>query len=482
VSGQQRVRDRVMGLRREGRGEDGIALITAVLIAFIVVTLGIASVQLAIHNSEASGHDRRRTQAIAAAEAGIDYYLSHLSSTTTTAVQCSISGTLPGTPEGTFSITTTFYNAAGNPLPTVSGSQCPLGSTPASVLIRSVGRASANTRPARTMQAYANLSPGVTAPFNNTGAIFGQNNITISATSRLGGQQYSDADLYSNGNVSVSSGSILFGNVYNQGTLSLNANSEVKRDAWANGSVTLVGSARVRGNATSSTSSITLGGQSRIYGFAKAATTVSGGTVDGTIYQNSPSGPPPSRPYPAFTYNPSDWIAAGYTIRDYTSCTTAVTDMGTWWGSGSGSNVVRVTGGCAMSFPNGSTTTVRGNLAIITDGSITLQNNARFVPASGTGPWNLHFFVGLSGLSGCHFTANPNSGTNSGLNTLVYTHQACTVNFSSNSAIAEGQIIGGTVDIKQSTSFNYRQVAVPGNPGSAGLKQDVRYRREVVTS
>ncbi|HYE80493.1 MAG TPA: hypothetical protein VEI97_21165, partial [bacterium] len=250
---------------------------------------------------------------------------------------------------------------------------------------------------------------------------------------------------------------------------------------WANGSITMAGSARVRGNATSSTSFISLGGQSRIYQSAKAATTITGGTVDGTTSPNSPSGPPPSRPYPTFDYNPTHWISAGYTVRSYTSCSQAVTDIGTWWGSASGHNVVRVTGGCAMTF--GSSVTVKGNLAIVTDGSVTLQNNARLAPASGTGPWNLHFFIGYGGtVSPCSFTANPNSGTNSGLNTLVYTHPSCIVDFNSNSAISEGQVIGGTVNIKQSTSFRYSQVAVPGPSSGGGLKQDVRYRREVVTT
>ncbi|HSH58935.1 MAG TPA: hypothetical protein VK988_04695 [Acidimicrobiales bacterium] len=456
-------------------------MITAIMVAFVVTVLGAASVQIAVHNSEASGHDRRRTQAVAAAEAGIDYYLSHLSSNVTSSVQCTLSGTLTASPAGTFSVKTVFYDSAGSPLPSTSGSQCPLAANPSAVMVSSVGRASAGSKPARTMQAYATLSPAATAPFNNAGSIFADKNLSISATATLGGSQYSDADVYTNGNFSLASRSVLYGNVYAQGTATLEANSEVKRDVWANGSVTMSGSARIRGNATSSTSSITLGGQSRIYGSARAGTTISGGTIDGTKTQNSPSSPPPVRSYPTFVYSASDWINAGYTVRDYTNCSTAVTDIRNWWGSSSGSNVVRVTGGCNMTFPVNSSTTVRGNLAIVTDGSVTWDNNSRFAPASGTGPWNLHFFAGLSGVAPCGLTANNNSGTNAGLKTLIYTHQACTVDINSNSAIAEGQIISGTVNVKQSFSFSYSQVAVPGTSGG-GLKQDVRYKREVVTS
>ena len=51
----------------------------------------------------------------------------------------------------------------------------------------------------------------------------------------------------------------------------------------------------------------------------------------------------------------------------------------------------------------------------------------------------------------------------------------------SNSAIAEGQVVAGVVNVKHSLSFQYKQVSVPGASG-AGLKQDVRYKREVATS
>jgi hypothetical protein len=466
-------------MRRLRTNEDGIAMITAIMVSFIVLALGIVSVQVAVHNSESSAYDRRRVQAIAAAEAGVDYYFSYLASTAVPSMQCSINGTLTNSPAGTFAVKATFYDSAGAALPSVGASQCPLSVTPAAVLVSSVGRGAVNTSPARTMQTYANLSPGTTAPFNNAGAIFGQNAVSFQANTNMGGSQFSDADVYSNGDISLSANSVLYGSVYGQGAVTLKANSEVKQNVWANGTVSLEGNARIRGSATSSTSSISLGGQSHVYGNARAGTSIGGGVVDGTKTPNSPSSPPPSRAYPTFTYNASDWLAAGYTVRDYTSCSQAVSDITTWWGSTSGSNVVRVTGGCAMTF--NSSVVVRGNLGIVTDGSVTLDNNNRFSTAPGTGPWNLQFFAGLSGITPCSFTTNPNSGTNSGLNTLIYTNPACTVDLNSNSAIAEGQVIAGVVNIKKSVSFQYKQVSVPGVSGG-GLRQDVRYKREVVTS
>jgi Tfp pilus assembly protein PilX len=466
-------------LRRLRDAEEGVAMIIAILISFVVMVLGIVSVQIAIHNSGSSGYDRRRVQAIAAAEGGIDYYFSHLSSTPVGSIQCTLTGTLTNTPAGTFSANATFYNAAGSALPFSGSDQCPLGETPATVTIQSTGRASANSSPARTMETNAKLTPTKTAPFDNKGAIFAQSAINLQANTRIGGSQYSDADLYSNGNITITANSTLYGNVYSQGSVTLQANSEAKQSVWANGSVTMKGNSRVRRDVISSTSFLSLAGQSHIYGNAQAGTTISGGIIDGNSIPNAPTSTPPARAYPVYTYNSADWAALGYTVRNYTSCTTAVTDIENWWASASGSNVVRVTGGCTMTFSNA--VTVKGNLAVVTDGSVMLATRTRFTPAAGTGPWDLHFFVGLNGVAPCSFTAMPHAGMNSGINTLIYTHQACTADIESNSALADGQIIAGTVNVKHSTSFRYKQVPVPGSTGT-GFKQDIRYKREIVTS
>lgn len=464
-------------MRRLRNDEDGIAMITSILVTMVVMFLGVVSVQMAIHNSESSGLDRRRVLAIAAAEGGLDYYFSHLSSSSITTIQCSLSGTL--TNSGTFSVEATFFDSSGNPLPTSGGSQCPLSSMPASAVVESIGRGVANKSPARTMQAEVELSPTTTAPFNNIGAIFGQSSVSFEANTNLGGSKYADADVYTNGDLALSANSVIYGNIYSQGNVTLQSNSEVKKDLWANGSITMKGNSRVRGNATSSTSSITMTAQSRIYGNARAATTITGGIVNGTRTPSSPTEAPPSRPYPAYTYNAADWITVGYTVHNYSDCTTARTDIESWWGVGGGSHVVRVTGGCALNFTN--SITVKGNLSIVTDGSLTIATNSKFAPQLGTGPWDLHFFVGLNGITPCFFAANPNGGTKTGLNTLIWTHQNCSADLNSNSAISEGQIIGGSVKVKHSLTFQYKQVSVPGMSG-AGLKQDLRYKREVVTS
>ena len=52
--------------------EEGLAMIIAIMIAFVILTLSVFVIQLSIHNSNQSAYDRRRVTSVAAAEAGID--------------------------------------------------------------------------------------------------------------------------------------------------------------------------------------------------------------------------------------------------------------------------------------------------------------------------------------------------------------------------------------------------------------------------
>ena len=69
-------------VRRAGGGEDGLAMVTAVLVLSVVALTTITVVQLSNHNAEQSAFDRNRLQAVNAAEAGLDDYLSGLPTVT----------------------------------------------------------------------------------------------------------------------------------------------------------------------------------------------------------------------------------------------------------------------------------------------------------------------------------------------------------------------------------------------------------------
>src|SRR5205807_250920 len=85
-----------MRLLRPSSDEHGIAMITAILVSGVVLTLSITATSLAIHNTNASGLDRKRVQVIATAEAGVDAAFSVLQTTPTAALPCQIQATLQG--------------------------------------------------------------------------------------------------------------------------------------------------------------------------------------------------------------------------------------------------------------------------------------------------------------------------------------------------------------------------------------------------
>src|SRR5947209_14516745 len=120
------------------------------MVSLVVTFLCLAALHLSLHNSGAIGYDRRRVQAIDAAEGGIDYYYSYLQATGGAPPACSVTKSLTATPATSFTVTATFYDASNATL-SCSGGTLPAGVTPATVLIRSVGKSSAST-PTRTME------------------------------------------------------------------------------------------------------------------------------------------------------------------------------------------------------------------------------------------------------------------------------------------------------------------------------------------
>ena len=237
-------------------------------------------------------------------------------------------------------------------------------------------------------------------------------------------------------------------------------------------------------NATSSTSSITLSSNSHIYGNAKAGTTIGGGTIKGTSTPNSPSGPPPQTPLPRLTYDQCAWTCppptgAGYIEVDYSSCAAATAFIT----SGAvGDYVVRVSPTCALSWGNNSTINVKGNLAIITDGSFTTLNQTNWDSVGGT--WTLFIIrpwpdAGTLNCSGTNYDINVSNNTsfNNGLKVFVYS--PCTVNFGNNNAGGlNGQIIGGTVNITNQMVVNYVPILVPGF-NLTGYNVQPSYMREI---
>lgn len=463
---------------RMHKEEDGFALLTAIMTSAIVVFMGTTVVQLAIHNTTGSASDRRNVQSIGAAEAGIDYYFSWLTATGGQQPPCSVTRSMAGSP-GSFTVTPTFYDSFGAPL------QCPPQSDPSAVLLHSVGTSTATST--RTMEAYAKLTIATGTSFDNAGAIVAQNAVTFTSNATIGGSNYSDADVYTNGNLTLASNSTLYGKILAQGSLTMSSGSEVKKDVWTKGGITMSAGSTIRGTVTASgppNANITLSNNAHIYNGAKASGTITGGTVDVFRSQNQTGlTAPPTRTYPTFTFVPADWTAAGFvnqqTFSGASACSSAESYIRTSWTSGPLLVRVAAPGStCTLTFTANTNYTVKDQLAIISDGPVTMNTNARFAPTSGQ-TYNVFLMAGLSGTAPCNITMNTNSGFGPGLPTLLYTPSTCAIDLWSNTALTQGQILSGVVNFHHTAQFQYSRLTVPGT-GAGGFKQDVVYKREVI--
>jgi hypothetical protein len=498
------------------KSEDGAALITAILASAVVLILSASAVSLAIHNTDSSGYDRRRLQAVDAAEAGIDAYYAMLNTTgfsdvptVTGSSSCVLTRSLSATPASTFTVTPTFYTSKpADPTQGVPG--CPQTSPFSTyVVLRSVGSVVGQTAPIRTIQSMARLSTtGGSLVFPPT-AMLGNVSIGLSANVQVFGNGSNNADLYSNGNISVSTQSNIKGNMYVQGTVDIaNGNFQVTGDVWASSWVKVsggwIGGAVISSGSTTTTcptgsspasASICLSGNTTV-----GALTSEGAKAGGAISVKSPAvvngtqspntsgiGNPPAQTYP--TYDSAKFTQSGATdFPGYvtsTSCSAAQTAINNWT---TGNLYIRLTG--CPSFTQLPTKAVPGNLAILTDGGITMTTPTKLTNGDASGAGHTVYLVtGLSQsstaatcTSGGDFVAQANTGFGSNLKSLLFTPQACQVTINSNAFNGSGQIFSGRINFNSNTSLTYAPISLPSEPaGISGVYVDIVYKREVTS-
>ncbi len=483
------------------REERGVAMITALLASMVVLAFALVAVSLASHNTGQSALDRKRLQGVNAGEAGIDALFSLIKGTSNPNMPCpavagapNISADMTTSPAAHYDVYASFYSTwPPASTPDLTCAQVQAGAVPAAVLVKSVGTAvnpNVGTPVKRTMESLARLTP----IYGGLGqAIFSDLVLTFGNKFTVNGNGSNNGDVYTNGNFTLGNNTVIGGSVYAQGSATI-AQGVVKANVWAKNAVGLSSGIQVMGDGTSSTSSITLSNNSTINGNAKAGTTISGGTINGTITQNSPSGPPPQLPLPKYCWpggatlaappycdgtnsTLNAFAAAGYTILPtFATCAAAKT-----WISAmpAGNYVVRVSPQCALSWGNNSTVSIKGNLAIFTDGSFATVNQTNWNAVGGSFTmfivrpyvWGLNCAGG-----GSDFNVSNNTNFN-GLQLFVYSQ--CTINFGNNNAGGvNGQIIGGTVNITNQMVMNYVPITAPGF-NLTGYDVGISYLREV---
>jgi hypothetical protein len=469
--------------------ERGVAMVLALTVTFVVLLLSVFVVQLAIHDVDQSGYDRRRLLSVSAAEAGVnDYYayLGGLLSGTPVpdqlgSIQCSLNASVSTGPnEADYAATIQFFNASGGAV------ACPPpdGVVPAAVKITSTGHAPSGLP--RVMESYSQLVPvygGTTAAVLSNGSTSMSNKLT------LNGHDGSDADTYVNGDLSITNNQSFAGSLYVQGSISISNSSTIDGTMWARDGITM-NQGGVNADAYSTTGSISISNPAVIYGDAKAAGTIaSASQVKGSSYPNTAGlEDPPSQTFPALPYDPSKWTNAGFQLAsgaEFTSCSTAKDWIVNPANFMAGTDyVVRIAATCDLEF-NQNDILLPGSLAIITDGSITMRQRNTFQAVSGDR--SLYLISTNSTAGQCAGGTTKNISTSNQTEFLnlaspnrldVFIYTSGTVSLSNLSAM-NGQVFGCPVNVTNQTTLNYVPVFVPGLTTVTGFRQNVQYIREV---
>ena len=473
------------------REEKGIAMVMALMVAFVVLLLSTVVVAQAIHNSTRSAYHRKRLQSVSAAEAGLDYYFNYLSKTPAASLSFSPTtfavGSSPGSSNVT--VTPTFYaDETGSSAfsGAVSGSNYPR-----SVRILSVARTNQGT--VRKMASFVVLHP-VFGGFN--GAIVANNTMNPTNSFSVTGLNGNDGDMYViNGNFSATAGNqSVKGSIYvPNGSLTISAQFHLYGTGWSNQTATVNHSqTQVDGDLKSTVGGVTVssgrvnpGGAYYCTGTAPSTTNVAGPRV-----QTCALGPPPTQPFPQLKYVQSEWATdvPSYTnFQTFSGASACVqarnyiesTSAGNYNGQNVGNTVVRIQDTCTYSPSNNVTIHLAGHLAIISDGSINLSQQSNWIGDGAVKSLYFMYPYPLTGSPACSGIGNVSVGQNTNFeNTAVFSYTPCTLTLSNNNTAYPGQAIGGTVVVGNNFTMSYRPTKTPGLLVSS-FNQDIAYIREI---
>ena len=471
-------------LRRIHREEQGMALIVSLMVAFVILMLSSVIVAQSLHSLNASGYDRQRLTSYNAAEAGVNAWWEDLQTTALASLSCSTKSAVMNTApnEAQYSAAATFYAADATTAMT-----CPFTSSDPPSYVRILSTGSSEGEAAREVEAFGKLTP-VRTGFG--AAIMAVNGTTFSNNFTVYGSSGNNGDIYIlNGNLSVSNSPTVYGNVYvPTGTATLTGNnSEIKGDLWASGTVTVNNPAMVSGNAKSTTGNVS--GSGTVTGDATAVGTTTVSSVGGTRYPGTNPGPVPTQTFPQITNSTLAFTNAGYTLvgpfTGASACTDAYTYVnktsgtGTYWANSGLTNIViQINQACNFANGNNDTNTIRGNLAIVSDGGFDLSRQSNWNGASAPVK-NVYFISGYTAAA-CTGTKNITVGNNTNFDayTNVFFYTPCTATMNNTNNFS-GQVLAANVSVGNQFTMTFQPVLVPGQGTVTGFTQDIAYIREV---
>lgn len=351
---------------RTYREEDGIAMIIAVVLSSVIVTLAVMSMTVANHADKAAARGRHWVQALHVAESGVEKAIAKIEQSGV------YTGTITGsTAEGTYTVSVT-HDSRMNYTLTATGA----------------------VRQGRQLSATRKLRVTLSPPASFKYALFSNTSVVTKNNDRIEG------DIWANQNAVVTQGTVVTGSITGAtGYVHIDNGSRVDKDVTAGGfnpatnyAVHLSTNGIVGGNATASVVNppdpITCGGANPnsytvrldsgavINGWAKSWGSKTGpGNVAGGATNNICLPAPATIPLPTFTYSPSNYDPA--TLREFGTPTTpsanAVTDFNNWVNAQPGKQIsgtfyVNQSGAVNQSTKLDLTgTTIVGDLTIITN-------------------------------------------------------------------------------------------------------------------
>lgn len=301
---------------RRREGERGIAMVTTILVIFVVSILAVAMMYTSFHNTTATARNRSWGQAVHVAESGVHQAIAYLQSSGGVPPSGTVTGT---TAEGTYQ-----YRVLAQPRNRYQ--------------IDAVGSVGTATSLSASRRLRVTLAP----PKSFAYALFSLSDVTTK------NNNYVCGDIWANTYVTVDNGDFVLpaddpfcpahgqgeGNVTAAtGYIELENNSSIAGDVWSGGNnasgqaVILAGQSTIGGTAKASSSTpdctddpghsnyqVANGGS--ITGSVTTWGTVTGSGPTGTMYQLTCTLAAPTKTMPTFTFDPANYPASS--LHTYT--------------------------------------------------------------------------------------------------------------------------------------------------------------------
>lgn len=392
----------------------GSALVAAIAVAAVVMLLATTVVTVAVRSEAGAARDRGRTQALAAAEAGLDaalLALRSLDSATQASFPCTTTSEVwssPGTSQVVVSYAFSTTTTAAVACPLASGvrmSQVQVTSTAtlttgATTVRRAmqatVALGSAGADPSGTFDRalFSDGQVATSGTLTTAGGVYtngyyacaGQTAIagplTVQGDLSASGSCRADGDVHVGGRLACT-GAIVGGDLTVAGVVQNQmSDCTVEGSAVLAGAFSFSGSTRIGGTLTSASSAgSAVGSGTRVAGAARVRSTVTGATeatFPGGLTPNAnpaPAAPPapPRQEMPVVRYVPADWAGSTtMTAQQFFATSGAPTSPGNCSFVGSSTRVLRATApstvvdatGCSSFSLSGATVSLSGDLTL----------------------------------------------------------------------------------------------------------------------